>query len=95
MKKVSVVKVALFRVVDQYTREDKCAIISMCPVSKSIEEAKTFFNECMAKHFACIAECEEFGPMPMNMAQMLIDSSKKATPLLMVFNLLDDERAAS
>ena len=95
MKKISMVKVAVFRVVDQYTREDQFAIISMCPVSKPIKEAKAFFNKCLAKHFACVAECEEFGPMPLEMAQIMTDSAKRETPLLMVFNLLDDERAAS
>ena len=64
MKKVSMVKVAMFRVVDQYTREDKCVVISKCPVSKPLREAKAFVNECLAKHFACVAECEEKGPMP-------------------------------
>ena len=42
MKKVSMVKVAMFRVVDQYTREDKCVVISKCPVSKPLREAKAF-----------------------------------------------------
>ena len=93
--KISKVKVAIFRVVDKYTREDKFVIASMCPVSKPIAEAKDFFNDCLAKHFACVAECEEHGPLSFKKAQTMIDAFQKATSCVMVFNLLDEERNAS
>ncbi len=93
MKKFSVVKVALLRVVDQYTREDKCVIISAYPVTKPIKEVKAFFDAGLAKHFACIAECQEQGPLPLKMAQAMIDACRKESPCVMVFNLLDEERA--
>ena len=95
MKKISVVKVAMFRVVDQYTREDKCVVISKCPVSKPLREAKAFVNECLAKHFACVAECEEKGPMPTAMADMLLAACQKANPCVLVFDMINEEEGAS
>ena len=90
----SKVKVAVFRVVDQYTRANQMVIASMLPVSKPIEEAKAFFNEGMAKHFAYVAECEEYGPLSIKKAKQMIDAFQKATPCVLVFNLLGEERSA-
>jgi hypothetical protein len=95
MKKVSMVKVAMFRVVDQYTREDKCVVISKCSVSNPLREAKAFVNECLAKHFTCVAECEEKGPMPPAMADMLLAACQKANPCVLVFDMINEEEAAS
>ena len=95
MKKNSMVKVALLRVVDQYTREDKCVIVSAYSVTKPIKEVKNFFNGCLAKHFACIAECQEQGPLPLKLAQKMADACRRESPYVLVFDLLDDERAAS
>ena len=93
--KSSKVKVATFRIVDHYTRENKFVIVSMYPVSKTIKEAKSFFNGCLEKHFACVAECEEYGPLPSVMAQTMTDTFQRANPCVMVFNLFGEERAVS
>lgn len=45
--KISKVKVAVFRVVDQYTHEDKFIIASMFPASKPITEVKSTFNNIL------------------------------------------------
>ena len=95
MNKVRKVKVLLFRMVDQVTRENRFIIVSLCPVSKDIEEVKAFFNKGLSKHFVCVAECEEHGPLPLKMAQALSNACKKANPCVMVFNFTDDERAVS
>ena len=95
MNKVRKVKVLMFRMVDQFTRKDRFVIVSQCSVSKDVEEAKTFFNEGLAKHFVCVAECEKHGPMPLKKAQAMSDACRKANPYVMVFNFPDDERAAS
>ena len=92
MKKISKVKVAVFHVADQYTRENICTIISMYPVSANIEHARAFFNEFLAGNSACVTECKDLGTFSPMKAQKTIDTFRRENLYTMVLNLINVER---